>query len=177
LELVSRIGDIEYKVQRPTQQLSQSPDRSGKTKRLETSHAQGVRLADNLLIITVGALTGAASPIEVMPRLGAALDGPDEAWMVFEAHAVRVAQNAKAVGAAPLLLGRTWQATDILPTLGLVVVAIRVTQTATRGIGGAVLIVAAIEQRGLIDMFVTPVVGKDGDGTMILEPLVVSREG
>jgi hypothetical protein len=103
-------------------------------------------LRHDILIIAVGAFTRAASPIEVMPRLGAALDGPDEAWMVFEAHAVRVAQNAKAVGAALLLLGRTWQATDILPTLGLVVVAIRVTQTATRGIGGAVLVVAAIQQ-------------------------------
>src|SRR5512134_4158700 len=110
-----------------------------------------MRLADNLLIIAVGAFTGAASPIEVMPRLGAALDGPDEAWMVFEAHAVRVAQNAKAVWAAPLLLGRTWHATDILPTLGLVVVAIRVTQTATRGIGGAVFVITAAPHRGLIE--------------------------
>jgi hypothetical protein len=134
-------------------------------------------LRHDILIIAVGAFTGAASPIEVMPRLGAALDGPDKTWMVFEAHAVRVAQNAKAVGAALLLLGRTWQATDILAALGLVVVAIGMTQATTRRIGGTVWVVAAIEQRGFIDMFVTPVVGKDGDGTMIMEPLVVGGEG
>lgn len=93
--------------------------------------------------------------------------------MVFEAHAMTVAQNAKAVWAVLLLLGRTLEATDILPALRLVVIAIGMTQTATRGIGRAVCIVTAIEQRGLIDMFVAPVVSKDGDGAMILEPLVV----
>ena len=66
--------------------------------------------------------------------------------MVFETHAVRVAQDAKAVWAAPLFLGWTLQATDILPALGLVVVAVGMTQTTTRSIGGAVLVVAAIEQ-------------------------------
>lgn len=84
-----------------------------------------------------------------------------------------VAQDAKAVWAAPLFLGWTLEAADILPALGLVVVAIGMTQAATRGIGCAVLVVTAIEQRGLIDMFVAPVVSKDGDGAMILEPLVV----
>jgi hypothetical protein len=51
--------------------------------------------------------------IEVMPCLGAALNRPNQAGMVFETHAMRVAQDAVAVGAALLLLGRTWQATDI----------------------------------------------------------------
>ena len=84
-------------------------------------------LRHDILIIAVGAFTGAASPIEVMPRLGAALDGPDEAWMVFETHAMTVAQDAIAVWAALLFLGWTLQATDILPALRLVVVAIGVT--------------------------------------------------
>jgi hypothetical protein len=49
-----------------------------------------VGVAYHLLIIAVGAFTGAASLIEVIPSLGAALDRTNEAWMVFETHAVRV---------------------------------------------------------------------------------------
>src|SRR5215831_7317968 len=50
--LALRIGYVEHKVQRPTQQLGQSPDRSGKAKRLETPHAQGVGVAylDNVTL-------------------------------------------------------------------------------------------------------------------------------
>jgi len=83
--------------------------------------------ADDLLIIAVGAFTGDASPVKVMPGLGATWDGPNETRVVFEAHAVRVAQDAVAVWTTLLLLGGTLQATDILPALGLVVVAIGVT--------------------------------------------------
>ena len=36
--LVPRIGHVEHKVQRPTQQLGQRSDRPGKAKGLETSH-------------------------------------------------------------------------------------------------------------------------------------------
>src|SRR5215470_12360373 len=125
--LALRIGYVEHKVQRPTQQLGECPDRPGKAKRLETPHAQGVGVAHDLLIIAIGAFTATASSIEVMPRLGAALDRTNEARMVFETHAVRVAQDAVAVWAALLLLGRTLEATDILPALCLVVVAIGVT--------------------------------------------------
>ena len=111
--LALRIGYVEHKVQRPTQQLGQSPDRSGKAKRLETPHAQGVGVAYNLLIITVGAFTRTASLIEVMPRLGAALDRPNETRMLFETHAVTVAQDAVTVWTALLLLGGTRETTDI----------------------------------------------------------------
>jgi len=38
LELVTGIGHIEDKAQRPTQQLGQCPDRSGKAKGLESPH-------------------------------------------------------------------------------------------------------------------------------------------
>ena len=79
------------------------------------------------MIIAVGAFTGAARLIEVMPCLGATLNRANEAWMIFEMHAVTVAQDAVAVRAALLLLGWTREAADVLPTLGLVVVAIRVT--------------------------------------------------
>ena len=71
--------------------------------------------------------------------------------MVFKAHAVTVTQDAIAVWTALLLLGGTLQAADILPTLRLAVVAIGVTQTTARGIGRAVLIVATIQQGGLIE--------------------------
>ncbi len=84
-------------------------------------------LADDFLIVAVGAFTGAASPIEVMPRLRAALNGSNEARVVFETHAVTIAQDAKAVRAALALLGGTREAADILPALRLVVVAIGVT--------------------------------------------------
>jgi hypothetical protein len=47
--------------------------------------------------------------------------------MVFETHAVTVAQDAKAVWAVLPLVGGTLEATDILSALGLVVVAIGVT--------------------------------------------------
>jgi hypothetical protein len=47
--------------------------------------------------------------------------------MVFETHAVRVAQDTVAVGAALLLFGWTREAADILPALGLIVVTIGVT--------------------------------------------------
>ena len=120
-------GDIEHKVQRPAQHLCQSPDGAGKAKRLETPHAQGVGVAHPLLVIAVGAFTRTASLLEVIPRLGAALDRTDEARVVFETHAVTVAQDAKAVRAALALLGGTLEAADILAALGLVVGAIRVT--------------------------------------------------
>ena len=84
--------------------------------------------------------------------------------MVFETHAMTVAQDAIAVWAALLFLGWTWQATDILPTLRVIVVAMRVTQTATRGIGRAVLIIAPVQKRLGIEVFVSPVVIKDGCG-------------
>src|SRR4249919_858433 len=93
--------------------------------------------------------------------------------MLFETHAVTVAQDAVTVWTAPLLLGGTRETTDILPALRLVVVAIGVTQPATRGIGRAVLIVTALQQRGLIEVLVAPVVGKDGNRATIMEPLVV----
>jgi hypothetical protein len=86
-----------------------------------------VGLRDYFLIVAVGALTGATSPIEVMPSLRATLDRPNEARMVFETHAVRVTQDAEAVWAALLLLGGTLEATAILPALCLVVIAIGVT--------------------------------------------------
>ena len=84
-------------------------------------------LADDLLIVAVGAVTGAASSIEVRPRLRAALHGSNEARVVCETHAVTGAQDAKAVRAALALLGGTLEAADILAALGLVVGAIRVT--------------------------------------------------
>ena len=61
-----------------------------------------------------------------MPRRGATLNGPNEARMVFETHAVTVAPDAEALWAAFLLLSGTRGATDIRPTLGRVVVAIGV---------------------------------------------------
>jgi len=62
-----------------------------------------------------------------MPRLRAALNGSNEARVVFATHAVTGAQDAKAVRAALALLGGTREATDILSALGLGVVAIGVT--------------------------------------------------
>src|SRR5712691_3353088 len=104
-----------------------------------------------------------------MPRLRAALNGSNEARVVFETHAVTGAQDAKAVRAGLALLGGTREAADILPALRLVVVAIGVTQAAARGIRRAVLVVAAIEQSRLIAVLVTPVIVQDGDGATIVK--------
>jgi hypothetical protein len=125
-------------------------------------------LANDLLVVAVGTLTGASSFIEIVPGFGATLNGSNETRMVFETHAVTVAQDAVAVWATLLLLGRAWQATDILATFALVVVAIGVTHTATRRIGCAVSIVTASAQRGLIDMLISPVVIEDGDGATVV---------
>jgi hypothetical protein len=89
---------------------------------------------------------------------------------------MRVTQNTEAVGAALLFLGGTRKATDILPALGLVVVTIGVTQATTRGIRRAIWIVTTIEQRGLIDVLVAPVIVKDGDGATIMQPLIIGND-
>ena len=103
--LTPRVGDIEHKVQRPTQQLGQRPYRPGKAICLETPHPQGVSLSHYFLIIAVRAFTGAARLIEVLPSLGAALDRPNETRMVSKMHALRVAQDTETVGTALLLVG------------------------------------------------------------------------
>ena len=74
------------------------------------------------------------------------------------------------------LAGWTGQATDVLPTLGLIVVAIGSAKTATRGIGRAVLIVASLEQRLWIEVLVSPVVVKDGDAALVVYPAVVGSD-
>jgi len=39
-----------------------------------------------------------------------------------------------------------------------------------------VLIVPSVQQGGRIDVFVAPVRGKDGDGAMLMQPLVVGGD-
>jgi hypothetical protein len=67
---------------------------------------------------------------------------------------VRGAQDAKAVRTVSPLVGRTWQAADVLSALGLIVVAIRAAQTTTGGIGRAVVIIAPLAQRLWVEMLV-----------------------
>jgi hypothetical protein len=93
--------------------------------------------------------------------------------MVFETHTVAIAQNAVSMRAMLLLLGWTREATDVLPTLGLIVVAIGAAQATTRGIGRAVWIIAPIEQGLGIEVFVSPVVVKDRDATLVAHPVLV----
>jgi hypothetical protein len=81
-----------------------------------------------------------------MPGLHAALEWAKEAGMVFATHTVPGTQDAVAAWAASLRLGRTWETADILPALGLVVVALGMTEAAARGIGGAVLIIPSVRQ-------------------------------
>lgn len=83
--------------------------------------------------------------------------------MVFATPTVTRAQDAEAMRAVLVLVGGTRQTADILPTLGLVVVAMGVTQAATRGRGRAVLVVTAMPQRRLLEGLVAPVRGKEGD--------------
>jgi hypothetical protein len=92
--------------------------------------------------------------------------------MVPEGHAAAISEHSVSMRAVLLLLGGTLEAADILPTLGLVVVAIRATQATTRGIGRAVLIIAPMQQGLGIEVFVSPVVVKDRDGAALMKPLV-----
>ena len=71
------------------------------------------------------------------------------------------------------LAGWAGQATDILPALGLIVVAIGSAKTATRGIGRAVLIVAPLAQRLGVEVLVSPVVVEEGDAALVVSPAVV----
>src|SRR5687768_13959816 len=93
--------------------------------------------------------------------------------MVTEAHAVAIAEHPVSVRAVLLFLGWARETADILPALGLVVVAIGVTQATARGIGHAVLIIAPLQQRLRIEMFAAPVVGKERDATVVMHPVVV----
>ena len=58
------------------------------------------------------------------------------------------------------LIGRTWQTVDVLSALGLIVVVIEATQSSTRGIGRAVVIIAPLAQRLWVEGFVVLVVSK-----------------
>jgi hypothetical protein len=95
--------------------------------------------------------------------LAATLNGSDQTRMVTEGHAVAIPEHPISMRAVRLLLEWTLEAANILPTLGLVVVAIRATQAAARRIGRAVLIIAPIQQGLGIEVFVSPVVSKDRD--------------
>src|SRR5918999_1884949 len=117
--LAQGIGGIEDEGQGPAQQLRQCPHCPRKAKRLASPHAQGMGPGNHLLVVAVGALTGTACGVELLPSLAAALNGSNQARVVVETHTVRVAQNAKAVRAVPPLAGWTGQAADVLPALGL----------------------------------------------------------
>ena len=93
--------------------------------------------------------------------------------MITEAHAVAVAQHPVSMRTVLLLLGWTLEAADVLPTLSLVVVAIGATQATTRGIGRAVWIIASVQQRLGIEVFIAPVVVEDCDAPLVMHPGVV----
>ena len=89
--LAQGIGGIEDDGQGPAQQLRQRPHGPRKAKRLASPHAQGMGPGDHLLVVAVGTLPGTACGVELLPRLGTALNGSNQAWVVVETHAVRVA--------------------------------------------------------------------------------------
>jgi len=80
------------------------------------------------------------------------------------------------VRAWSLLLGRTRSATDILPALSLVVVAIGATQPAAGGRGCAVLIIAPVHEGRRIAVLVSRVRGKDRDAALVVHPVVVGGD-
>ncbi len=83
---------------------SPGPNGPGKANSLEAPHAEGAALGDHFLVVAVGAFTGTASPVEALSRRRAALDQANKARMVFERHAVTIAQGVVAVWAVLLLL-------------------------------------------------------------------------
>src|SRR5712691_7565550 len=78
--------------------------------------------------------------------------------------------------ALSLLLGRTRSATDILPALSLIVVAIGATQPAAGGIGCAVLIIAPIHEGLWIEVLVSRVIVKDRNAALVVQPVVVGGD-
>lgn len=80
---------------------------------------------NDFLVVTVGAFTGAAISIEPLPGLRAPLNQANQAGMLFGCHTVTIAQDSIAVWAVLLLLGWTWEAADILPGVGLIVIVDR----------------------------------------------------
>ena len=78
-------------MQSPAQQLCQGPDGPREAKGLESPHAQGMRVSDDFLVVTVGAFTGTASCLEALPPWGATLDRSNEARMLFERHTMAIA--------------------------------------------------------------------------------------
>jgi hypothetical protein len=169
-------GRIEHKVAGPTQQLPQGANRPCKAQGGSPSHLESAALGDHLVVVTVGAFTGRAHGIESLPRLAAPPHGSDQTRMVPEGHAVARAEPPVSMRAGLALLGGTREAADILPPLGLVVVAIGATQAPTGGRGGAVLIGAARQQRGRIEVLGAPVVGNDRDRAALMQPLVDGRD-
>src|SRR5688572_20736647 len=77
MQTAERIGRIEHKVASPAQQLPQGANRPGKVKSSQPPHLDGAALGDHLLVVAVGAFTGRAHGIELLPRLAAALNGAD----------------------------------------------------------------------------------------------------
>src|SRR6516164_9366933 len=60
-------GDIEHKVERPTQQLSQGPDGPREAKGVKSPHPERSAVGDHFLVVAVGPLTGSACGIETLP--------------------------------------------------------------------------------------------------------------
>src|SRR4029434_2910416 len=143
---------------------------------MESPELGGTAVVNDLLVIAVGALTGGASPIEVPPGLRASLNGPDQAWMGVEGHAVTRAPGRVGVGAPLLFIKGTRPAADILPTLGVVVVAVGSTQAATGGIGRAMLIITALQESFWGEVFTARIIGDEGDATLAPYALIVCRD-
>jgi len=77
MQTAERIGRIEHKVASPTQQLSQGANRPGKAQGRQPPHLDGAALGDHLLVVAVGAFTGRAHGVELLPLLAAPLNGTD----------------------------------------------------------------------------------------------------
>ena len=159
--LTPRLGDIEHKVQRPTQQLSQGADGPREAKGFEPPHAERSAVGDAFLVVAVGPFTGGTRPRQTLPRRGATWDRPNEARLVFAWHAVAIAQHARGVRACLLLLGRTGPATHVWPRVGLVVVPIGATPTATGGLRRAVGLIASAHEGRRIEVCVARILVKD----------------
>ncbi len=96
--------------------------------------------------------------------------------MVLEHPAVAGAPHAVGVRASLLFFGRTGTATDILPSVGVVVVAMGMTQSAAGGRGRAVLIIAPLRERLWVEVCVARVVSKDRNPALVANPVGVAGD-
>jgi hypothetical protein len=151
----------------------QDSDGPREAKGLQSPELGGTPVIDDVLVIAVSPLAGGTSRIEDLPGFGPPLNGANQAWVLVEGHAVRIASDLLSVRTLRPFGKGTLEAADILAAVGLVVVAARVTQTPAGSIWGAVAIIPPLPKNLWGEVFSTRMIGDDGEPSAVPDPVVV----